>query len=1472
MKQLAKMTVPWSLNVLYATPGSLSDVLRLTLAFFLLSTTPRLSYGQQCQDYTTTNIDCEFLGFWNAHLNSCGYCVGGSTGLEEDFGKDCKGICGGQATFDCMGICGGTGFLDPCSSECIAEDTGPRTVDTQSGYRDCMGRCIDPNPKAPPSPYVNDSCGVCLRGGSGKDSQYKDCTGTCYLPSEEEQMAEQKCGQCIGGSSPNKRADFVDGCGNCRSAKASCECDNGESPLDMVCVFRNASDPENPVVGAPSPGIGNGPLIFSNGQVSFTCRVPKGLPEGEYYVNARLSRLGREEHRNLTLHVFNSDIAYAKMEPNSAPYRILENKNATSVRVKFSGGNVPKYPLYCRVMKADVGRQKMIPVYPSGIATQLNECEIPLPPQSQDYIIFPTLDGLNAMSTNFSFLFYATRPQIKQSYMHSDGGAAIVFFDRDVNISALLTCEDMLTDETLNALGGADYLSCRWATKHQLVIFLPKREKNSVKLQFRSSNFTEDGQRYIQDVGDDLKTDAKVQEVKDSPIYIAITGPNVIPYCGDFELFAHYSWANGVPDAFQWTVQRNDSVKISDKDMLAMEVKRTTGSTLSLASELFDFGIQYTFTLKVGQGKSAGIATHQVIRHENPGPIVLLYSTTMLQLEPVTVSQSDIVIYVETIIPDPERCPNDSFHEIRYTWRVDRPDVKLDPCSLDSGTVYRVQPYTLPANANVTFTIRAYMFEIINNGAESLPQLDYHSESSVSFTVAPANLQAVLRGTPTREVGDGTASNHYSLIVDASPSSHPTIPVTYLWSCVDDKLQPCYDFGARATSALLVDPTVHTGPILNISTESIQPQRTLNFSVTLYRADNGSAAEPSTAFVLVNTLEHVAPMAWLHEIRVRDRTIYEVDEEAESFVVPAGQPVVLHVKFRFVHLNRVQTHWDVNGFPINHGAIGSRAGHEGDSFLSLPEGSTVAHGQYHMGMRVCEGAQHCTQLRINLFAKPGVALCRLTIPSFEEVLEVYNRSEAHVLGCSVPLGIHPLTYQLFVERENNSWIPVSTVQHSPLIPFFVPLPTNNETTLAVAVCDRFEQCTYFYNRSLPTVVNYNETYSRQEMFANIHRLVAAERHLEAAAILVSISLGRDDLNQSMLTEVEKKEIFDSNEQLLTSVFVSTSKRDLSPGEINLMYECMKLVMRGGNVDQKAGAIEATGAITDQVLNNKIEVTLVAMEEAYKAVRRCGQDHKSDPQIKRNVEYAQKIIETVIASRLPKGQTHRFTTREPIVFPSTAPTNSTRQGVPDAVILFKKSINTMFNSWQCGGSAKEPKMCNAVVVVVNVYPYNPYSDSTRGTMISPVASITFRKPDTGEEHKVSGLKDAIHIHFRQTANFTRTVGYISSCYRWHERNEEWDTDMVKLLGTVSNVIQCATEGTGSFMVFNEKEGLSTAAIAGIVVACMMFVFIVAALMMFMMHKKQAQEAALKNARANGHHPPKPAAAGSQPKGNAVAPSS
>ena len=68
------------------------------------------------------NGDCNGI----AYVNDCNLCVGGNTGLADDEGKDClglcggsvtidcNGICGGQAISDCLGICGGTAQLDDC--------------------------------------------------------------------------------------------------------------------------------------------------------------------------------------------------------------------------------------------------------------------------------------------------------------------------------------------------------------------------------------------------------------------------------------------------------------------------------------------------------------------------------------------------------------------------------------------------------------------------------------------------------------------------------------------------------------------------------------------------------------------------------------------------------------------------------------------------------------------------------------------------------------------------------------------------------------------------------------------------------------------------------------------------------------------------------------------------------------------------------------------------------------------------------------------------------------------------------------------------------------------------------------------------------------------------------------------------------------------------------------------------------------
>lgn len=53
--------------------------------------------------------DCAGVLNGTATINSCGICVGGTTGLALTHGQDCLGVCNGTATLDSCGVCNGNG-------------------------------------------------------------------------------------------------------------------------------------------------------------------------------------------------------------------------------------------------------------------------------------------------------------------------------------------------------------------------------------------------------------------------------------------------------------------------------------------------------------------------------------------------------------------------------------------------------------------------------------------------------------------------------------------------------------------------------------------------------------------------------------------------------------------------------------------------------------------------------------------------------------------------------------------------------------------------------------------------------------------------------------------------------------------------------------------------------------------------------------------------------------------------------------------------------------------------------------------------------------------------------------------------------------------------------------------------------------------------------------------------------------------
>ncbi|EEC13124.1 hypothetical protein IscW_ISCW020659 [Ixodes scapularis] len=661
-------------------------------------------------------MECERLGFHGARLNPCGFCVGGSTGLEPGHGRDCKGSCGGRARRDCHGVCGGSAYLDPCSGNCLCE---------------------------------RDVCGVCNGRGS-----------SCFL---------------LTGITPAVVPADVD-------VKITLLGAFSGETRDVLCVFRRR---DAAVVGGSTEpttvtaaGRGNG--------TSFTC-LPRSFQQGTYLVTPRLSRLGKEvNNSNVILTVFNKDVGFDKMEPTTAPYRKEENKGE-SLRLVFTGGDVPKFPLYC-ILQPTERSQRPTVVPPSVLApASHSQCHVPFQKTSGDFVVFPSLDGQHPLSRGFNLSLYATRPQIKAAYITGDG--------------------------------------------------------EKLRLSLNSDMVTEDKQSVVMNIGEDLKVDARrVAPPNPGPLLAAISGPTVAPRCGRLELTVHYSWGAGPVEAFAWTATRNDSAPLEDH--LKALLKANSGPYLILEAEDLEMEMQYKFTVKVtADTRNTAEAAHLLTRRDVNAPIVVLYSDAILNQRPVS-PEDELFLYAETVVPD---C-NGTLDDLELDWTVDDPRVRFDFGSQNSP-VYRIAPYALPPDSNVTFQVRAF----------SYPTQWAYGESSVTLSVGSSDLKAVIKGGPSRMAGQG----QNDVILNGSPSSGGQDPLVYQWSCLDEHLQPCYDYGPTATSDLLLKPLETNREVIRIMAERLEPGKSLNFTLEVFRTDN-SSGEPgvkAATSTLVITQEEIIPLA-----------------------------------------------------------------------------------------------------------------------------------------------------------------------------------------------------------------------------------------------------------------------------------------------------------------------------------------------------------------------------------------------------------------------------------------------------------------------------------------------------------------------------------------------------------------------------------------------------------------------------------
>jgi len=176
-------------------------------------------------------LDCNGVCQGTSDVNHCGECVDTQRPDFDHYGEDCLGYCGGSASFDECGECKNSsdaqrdnclgcdheafsGFeLNPCALCVLATRS-----DFETYGQDCAGECE--------GSHETDACGACLMR---TDAAWDSCVGCDGVANSK--LAENACGMCVSTDDANFDAygrdctdecartaattHYVDECGKC---------------------------------------------------------------------------------------------------------------------------------------------------------------------------------------------------------------------------------------------------------------------------------------------------------------------------------------------------------------------------------------------------------------------------------------------------------------------------------------------------------------------------------------------------------------------------------------------------------------------------------------------------------------------------------------------------------------------------------------------------------------------------------------------------------------------------------------------------------------------------------------------------------------------------------------------------------------------------------------------------------------------------------------------------------------------------------------------------------------------------------------------------------------------------------------------------------------------------------------------------------------------------------------------------------
>ncbi|CAG2170411.1 unnamed protein product, partial [Oppiella nova] len=1324
---------------------------------------------------------CEIIGYPNATINECGYCVGDNTGLDGDYGKDCEGICFGETVIDCEGVCGGNAYIDECTGICITADQSVTKEINGSVSRDCRGLCIPPELSRPQQQaYDRDECGVC-RLQSTEKSAFVDCLGNCQVLGLEK--VSLVCGQCV-----EKNAQVMDECGHCRNHKHICSCDRDAS----ICGCNDPNNCYNVKAVNPRavPNNIDAKLLLS-GYFHPVVRDLNCLLENEVTGDI-LSFPVSFIHKNKTALECTVNLKKVERlfeESEMFPKNITTKESNETINLQFTDPSNSLFgiPFRCQVLYSSDRSQQL-----TDETNQLHSCSLnpsKLRSQSQTLDINPTFDGINLLSNSFKLNITAPSPQISHQNCYVSEDVHIKFKKHVIKES----------DQTI-AL----------SNPKQLEVIIGKLSAEPSWWSYEP--------------------------------HIAVTGPSEVPDCGIFALVGHFSSPRGTTDVqFQWEVVGDVGTDLKEH---IQSNGKSTNLILDADFFEYHTPYKFVFRAFIPVRDQTLEVGHTLVKLDYDSPVVSIYHTRLLQSTPLSADQ-DILLLADISVPecvfpvqkiilvwkviDPRILfpLNDTAlrHSISYEIKpnsvpTDRAiDVYLSAFlghrhNETSGARFTFVSSKAPlkasiANGSTKITIgsKSGPFRLTSKASKSNRSLVYQWSCHESRTAQPCyhNFSA-----------SNELSKNSPLLIDRTLQTQPELeldstyfqPNKQFWFGLQvfDKNDRKIFSETEYTLVKVVDglaPQVFIGP-LYIKGDHLVPYNA-QLSTHLVPARTSVTVTgiiKATKYVNVNSIKWEAPNGmydlnwdWSH---VGDE-IHTQLHLHESQIMAFG---VYNVKL--IVCNGKDLCSDVDTSLM------------GVQSVSMCELSVEHFTEYQLSIanvEKCNTPPNAAPLTYQLFladeSLPNPL--PLSVPQFSGVIKF--------MGTPIP-GSKPITR--FAARVCDKFgncelyysasvtIEQSTNETSAISDLLKIAKRYQTAGDSIGALSALGTVLIKHNSHVfpitEKVINDSIEYSRHAL--ELTNQMLSEGHLSVVYTTLSNALLK---SQNVLSKRQLLALIQKYTQKAIALKVYPRVETIKILYFNLMKSFVK-----------SKAQSHSNLINDLVLLEDIQNTIKAVRSMAASQTPLGSTLRLTSTEERAGFEADIAVTEII---------HSYK-----VYDTSIRANLDANTTVEAKINFGEEVKQNFSSfWNCGQTVS----CQSVIFSVTIYPNeNPFPSKEESYKLSSVIELSIHAPNTGEEQIVRGLFKAAAFQTTITGNASEGGSdYITKCYYFDRHLRSWRVDDVHPLGIAYKRVGCWSGHLSTFVVLRTVAGISADYVIGVLVACLMGVLVFGIMVVFFVQKKR-----------------------------------